>query len=581
MPIDTRIFRVGESDFCGDEILNAGRTHTPARLKAISEAGFTGIWLRGRLRDLAPGTLFKDYVQQVDDRRKSLQTLCQRAQKHQLGIWLFFTEPLGLPCVHPFWQKHPGLKGHRTRIMNEPAEYALCSSTPPVQHYLRDGFRDLFNHAPVAGAILITSSEQVNNCWAHVLSHPSSYPCPEKYWADKCACPRCSSRSPAEVISEIINLIHQGVQASRHPGKVVAWDWSWNMHCPPPYKPISDRIDPKVILMGDFERGLQVRRLGRQRTLEEYSLVCSGPSRRFAAKVKTYGKKRTVFAKLQINTTHELATVANLPLMVSLYRKLKYMHTNSVSGTMACWNFGCFTDTLNVYAFNKFARATKFPDEKRSLTTLAQEYFETDHHQAEKIVQCWYGFQKATQSYPVNGYLFLYWSPINYALAYPLKEKLENKPMGPSWIPHLWGDKLEDSLGEYSLDEMITLLRQLTLAWNKRVWPYKDSLQNCRHTQRAQKELASAALAGCTFRSTYNIYRWYRLTKDGRKPGHPEKIEIIRNEIENLQQALTYIPQDNRSGYHQEPHLYLYDEHTIRGKLAQLKTYQQHHTPPY
>ncbi len=571
MAVDTRIFRVGESNFYGDEILDAQDTHTSDRLKAISDAGFNGIWLRGRLKELVPGQLFKDYVADVDKRLNSLEQVCKTASKYNLGVWLFFTEPLGLPCEHDFWKKNPQLKGHKTKILDEPAEYSLCSSTEEVQNYLYNGFKELCNLVQLAGVILITSSEQVNNCWAHVLSNPSSYPCPEKFWADKCKCPRCSSRKPADIISEVINLIYDGVNKSNNPGKVVAWDWSWNMHSMPPYNQIIDRIDPNVILMGDFERGLKVNRLGKQRTMEEYSVLCSGPSDRFISKVATYGKNRKIFAKLQINTTHELATVANLPLIGSIYNKVKYMKEKGVSGTMACWNFGCFTDTLNSFAFNSLSNS-KFDDNKDlSLKNIAKDYFDTDDDIAGKIVKCWYEFQNASKNYPVNGYLFLYWSPINYALGYPLRNKFANKPMGPSWVEHEWGDRLEDSLGESSFDEMITLLASLSDQWNKTALEYENVLNNCDNKTRVHKEICSALIAGCSFQSVYNIYRWYNLKKYSESFKRAEMLEIINDEIENLERAVLYIEKDPRVGYHQEAQAYMYDMDMIKNKLEILK----------
>ena len=572
MTVDTRIFRVGDSDFYGDEILDAGKTHTNKKLKEISTAGFTGIWLRGRLRDLAPGELFADYVTLVSQRLKSLKDLCARAKEHNLGVWLFFTEPLGLECDHQFWKDNPSLKGHRTQIMDEPAEYAMCSSTPEVQNYLRSGFKEIFDVAEVAGVLLITSSEQVNNCWAHVVSSPENYPSPEAFWADECRCPRCSVRKPVEVIAEILNTINQGIKESTNPGKVVSWDWSWNMHCTPPYGDIINLLDDDIMLMGDFERGSKLTRLGKERTLEEYSLVCPGPSQRFNTKVQEYSRNRDVFAKLQINTTHELGTVPNLPLLVSLFRKAKYMNQNGVSGTMACWNFGCSVDTLNVYAFNKFACDANLGEERQALQQLAKDFFSANDAQAEAIVDSWYGFQEAVNSYPVNGYLFLYWSPLNYSLAYPLKDKFENKPMGPSWLTHEWGDKLEDSLGEYSLDEMITLLEGLSNNWNSKLLQYKEVLSKCSGAANAKKELAVATIAGASFRSVYNVYRWYRLNKYLKFSDQSEKAEILTDEIENLKVALASAQKDSRLGYHQEAQAYMYSVEAIRAKIEDLES---------
>jgi hypothetical protein len=304
--------------------------------------------------------------------------------------------------------------------------------------------------------------------------------------------------------------------------------------------------------------------------MEEYSLVCPGPSKRFNSKVVSYGDKRDIFAKLQMNTTHELATVPNLPLIASIFRKVKYMRENKVSGTMFCWNFGCFPDTLNTFAFNKFLEDDLSTTERQCLRALAEEYFGIGQNQAKTIANIWNNFQRATRYYPVSGNLFLSWSPVNYALAYPLKEIFENKPMGPSWLEHEWGDKLEDTLNGYSLEEMVMLLKQLSLSWQKAVPDYEEALKNSTETERAKKEIAVAATAGCTFRSTYNIYRWYQLIKY-KKEKMGKRVDILQDEMKNLEQVLRYIDLDSRLGYHQEAQAYMFDKSSIKQKLKNIR----------
>ena len=103
-----RIFRCGASDFYHNEILSANETHTDERLQSIADAGFTGIWLRGKLRELVPTDLFSSCVSYAPERLQSLVKLCARANRFGLGVWLYFNEPLGLVESHRIWQDHPG-----------------------------------------------------------------------------------------------------------------------------------------------------------------------------------------------------------------------------------------------------------------------------------------------------------------------------------------------------------------------------------------------------------------------------------------------------------------------------------------
>ena len=163
---DFRVFRCKASDYRRDEILLANETHTTGQLRAIANTGFNGIWLRARLRDLVPGELFVPYVRKSQQRVAELLKLCRRARRHGLDIWLYCTEPLGLPETHRFWRYHPELVGHRTKLSIEPTgSLALCPSTAEVQRYLAQGFRQLFHKVPLKGVILITASEMAPARW--------------------------------------------------------------------------------------------------------------------------------------------------------------------------------------------------------------------------------------------------------------------------------------------------------------------------------------------------------------------------------------------------------------------------------
>ena len=570
--IPDRIFRCGASDFNHNEILSANETHTDERLKSIADAGFNGIWLRGKLRELVPTDLFRPYVSDADERLQSLVQLCSRANRFGLGVWLYFNEPLGMVQSHRFWQDHPDLTGHRTQIYDTEPRIALCPSTHEVQDYLRCGFSSLLDKAHLAGVLLTTTSEHVSHCWGHVLSNPSSYPNPEEFWAGECHCPRCEPRGPIEVITDVVKLIRGGVKSGRPQAKVVAWDWSWNMHCRPPYRQIVERLPEDVILMGDFERGSVVQRAGKKRLVEEYSLICPGPSKRFRGEARLTAGKRPMFAKLQINTTHELATVPNFPLIVSLYRKFAALHNFGAKGFMATWNFACKPDTLNVYTVNKLARESVGDDERSWLKSLAEEYFGPSAD-SESVVDAWYGFQRACNHYPLEGHLLLYWGPMNYALVFPLKLQFDRKPMGPAWQEHELGDRLEDTLGHFTLAEMTDLFGKLSVRWSGAVDLYERGLLDAEQQARKQQELAVAVVVGCCFRSTFNIYRWYASRREqATLQMTDEDRRIVLDEIANLQKALPLVKTDSYFGFHEEPKWRMYDAEAIERKLISLQS---------
>jgi len=570
--LEDRVFRCGQSDYYKDEILVSNQTHTAGRLRAISESGFNGIWLHAKLRELVPGRLFGTYVTKSSDRLQELANLCRRAKRYGLGVWLYLTEPLGLPASHRFWKNHREISGPRVKIDTEEPVICLCPSTDMVQEYLTKGFAELFQKASLAGVILITASEHPSHCFSHVVANPSGWSDPDTSWATECSCPRCVSRGPAEVVASVISLIQKGIKSSSPKAKVVAWDWSWNLYTKPPYRNIVNKLSEETILMGDFERGGIVSRGGRGRTVEEYSLMYPGPSSRFKDKAELVQNKRPLWAKLQINTTHELATVPNMPLVVSLYRKFKYLRKVKAAGYMATWNFACSTDTLNVFAVNRLSGSDFNNNERSWLLYLARAYF-GDGIDAEGVVNAWYAFQRSCRYYPLGGEnCFLYYGPTNYALSHPLKLNFGKQPFGPSWMKHEYGDRPENSVRDYTLSEITLLLGKFTNSWSKAVVQYEKALSSSRGNLRTKKELATAIVAGCSFRSTYNIYRWYLLRKRRNTSVlNTEEQDIVNDELSNVRIALPLVETDEQFGFHEEAQWRMYTPTRMKQKIRYLK----------
>jgi hypothetical protein len=570
---ENRIFRCGQSDYYSkNEILAVNQTHTDDNLRAIADSGFNGIWLRLTLREAVPTTLFQKYVRNSDRCLKELDKLCNRAARFGLKLWPYLTEPLGMAASHPFWKVYPELAGHITQIYDEEPQVALCSSTQAVQEYLNEGFTALLGKLPLAGVILITSSEHVSNCWAHVLSDVRAYPNPETFWAKECRCSRCSQLGPAKVISSIINLIHDSIYSVNKKAKVAAWDWSWNMHFKPPYKKISELLRKDVILMGDFERGGKIKRLDKTNIVEEYSLIYHGPSPRFKSKAE-YALKhhKSLWARFQVNTTHEMATIPNLPMMVSLYRKFRFLRQSKASGFMGCWNFACCTNTLNTFAVKELC-SNKFDNKERNwLAGLSKKYFGSQVN-SDLVVKAWYGFDHACRHYPIGGNNnFLYFSPLNEALSYPLVLDFKGIPMGGSWLKHKFCDRLEDTAITYSLEDIVELFGKLSSGWSGALQHYEQALASGKINARMQRELGVAKIIGGTFQSVYNIYRWYILRRR-KKTSQLNSVEraVAANELRNVQATLPYLQADLRAGFHQEPQWQMFSPDSVRKKIKIL-----------
>ena len=284
-----------------------------------------GIWLYVLLNDLVPSPVFEGMGVGSEARLNRLRDLVNRAAKRGLKVYLYLNEPRAQ--FLPFFEKYPEVKGQP-----EGNTAALCTSTELVQKHLRGSCEKLFREVPgLGGVFVITASENLSNCYSH-------------RYGKELLCPRCSKRTPADVIAETIRCMSEGVWAADPKAKFIVWDWSWHSvlgeEVP---EQIIQRLPKGVGLMADFERGTRIERGGIPMNVEEYSISTIGPSPR--AKIRSQQAKQFGFdflAKIQLSTTWECGTVPFIPVPNLLARKAQGMSNVGVNGAMATWTIGSY-----------------------------------------------------------------------------------------------------------------------------------------------------------------------------------------------------------------------------------------------
>ena len=112
------------------------------------------------------------------------------------------------------------------------------------------------------------------------------------------------------------------------------------------------------------------------------------------------GKQRnmTVYAKIQVCNSHEVATVPYIPVPGILYDKYKYMHEYNVRGVLYCWYFGSYPSLMNKAA-GELAFAPFYRSKQEFLKHLAAIYW---GREAEKAVEAWNLFEAGYTNYPIN-----------------------------------------------------------------------------------------------------------------------------------------------------------------------------------
>ena len=580
MPSDltTRIFRIPGTPYRGEDIAAAEAVCTASRFRELADGGFNGIWLHGRLRDLGRTRVFPELGGDADRQRAILSRVVERGLACGVRVYLYMTEPLALPVDHPFWPAHPDVRGVRGTAPHDGwpgGSYAMCSSHPSVLAFLEEGMADLFGACPgLGGVILINRSEHDSHCY----SHRDERDCPRCGMYPPIECPRCARRPLADVIAEINNTIARGVHAASPRADVIAWNWAWPRNHD---MEIVERTARDVKLMFDFERGGWKTIGGKPRFVDEYSLSYAGPSERFL-RLHAAARRRglDVFAKLQIGTTHELATVPNLPLIPSLWAKAAWLRTHEMAGFLGCWCFGNRL-SLNTYAFNRFLslEGPAPDDEPSALAAVAREYFNI--RDASGVLDAWRAFAQVFDHYPFQLSL-LYFGPMNYALAYPLPQPGdEERRMPVSWMPlaRPFGTRLADTAqtgtvegadeNGFSLQDIRDAFARMAALMAPAVRGYEQALSAC-SGERAAAEIRNARVIQAVFESAGHIYAAYLLSRT--EPFDRNAwLTTARDEIRTLEEVLPWIAGDSTIGFHEEAGSHFFTASEIREKLAELR----------
>lgn len=553
-----------------EETATAVDAYDEETLRGIAGNGFNAIWVHGLLQHLVPSRVFPEFGKNSAKHLRNVRKLIQRADKFGIKVFIYMQPPRGLDARDPFWKKHPEVGGHEEAFETGDGASvrmrAFCTETPKVKRYLKDSAARLASELPdLGGIILITSSEYPSHCWGRCGNRVDVFGYHQHVDTN---CPRCAKISPSDVVCGIIRQVRDGIRSRSKSLQVIAWNWSWSNYEKAPCPGIVSQLPKDVVLMAGFERGGFKNILGKRRPIDEYSLSYAGPSPQFKDMVKIAREQGIeVIAKLQIGVTHELATVPNLPLVTHLYEKAAGMRKNGVSGFMGCWNFGNML-TANSAAFNRFMDIKNLPGKKKALTDFATDYF--PGCDAALVVEAWERFSEAMKSYPFS-IPFMYNSPLNYSLAYPLEPgPLTGRPMGRSWLIDPRGDELKLSIDPYSLPEIIRGLGEVARIWRQGAKRLEKGLKSS-DSETAREELDNAWACHHAFRSGWNTYRAYRLRRNWTEAKRDAFRRIAANELENLEQLLPRVKRDARLGYHSEAHAYMFDAPSIQRKIRQLR----------
>ncbi|MFA5688007.1 MAG: hypothetical protein WC959_02470 [Kiritimatiellales bacterium] len=553
-----------------EETWNVLDAYTDDELKRIADSGFNAIWVHALLHHIVQTPDYPELGIDAAEHQRRLNGLIDRAAQYGLSVFLYMQPPRALPEKHELFRNHPEIMGQRE--LAQGCDYdetftvcSMCTSLSSVKAYLYNSAAELARQLPgLGGIILITASEFPAHCWSRRGNTITAFG--DREYKD-IECPHCRRRDPCEVAGEVIQLMRAGIRSENSAMKIIVWNWSWTMYENPPCRKIISGLPQDVTLLADFERGGKRVILGKERDIDEYSLGYAGPSEQFIESWKLAEScGLQIMAKLQIGTTHELATVANLPVIGNVYQKAVKILEMKLAGFMGTWNFGNMI-TANTAALNFFLDQTAPVDQNAALKNFADYYFPGAN--AEKIVAAWDLFGEAMASYPFS-IPFLYAGPANFACILPMKPApLSGTPVGRSWLPDERGDDMSAALSPYCIEEVIEGFTALVERWDRGVDILSAGLKNI-NSVHAGQELDNATVCGCLFASTLHFSQVYALRKNWDDASLPEYRRIISSEIENLKKLLPLVEKDSRFGYHIESHGYQFDAQRIKAQIKEL-----------
>lgn len=518
----------------GDPLLNPELNPYPdGLLERLSESGINGVWLQGVLRDLAPGgSAFPEFGADHEARLSTLRALVDRAKKFGVDIYLYINEPRAMPAA--FYVDRPDMAG-----VQETELTAMCTSHPAVREWMRNALTHVFREVPGLGGIYaITASENLTNCASH---------------GDWKSCPRCAERSDADILTEVVTVLEEGVHAGSPEAAVLISDWGWRGHGDAP--DIIERLPEDVTLMSVSEWHLPIERGGVASTVGEYSISAVGPGPRSQSHWKVARERGLkIGTEIQFNNTCEIATIPYLPVLDLIAEHCRNLQPIELDAMLIGWTMGGYPSP-NFQLAERMSRTPPL-DMEAALDDLALERFGPDG--ASHARNAWTLMSEAFREYPFH-ISVVYTSPVQWGAANPIY------PEKTGYSATMWGipyDDLNGWRGPYPPEVFADQFEKIAVGWQPGIEALREAVRNAPSDQRNETEadLHYAQAAAIHFQSVANQARFVHardtladssttLSESQREELLKTIDQMLRSEIELARELYSLVQQDSRIGF--------------------------------
>jgi hypothetical protein len=526
----------------GDPLMEGDAAGLPdGYLARAAQHGINGVWIQAVLNNLAPSQIFPEFGSGWSTRLKNLRALVERAGKFGIKVYLYLNEPRAMPAS--FFVNRPEIRGEKHLDL-----YAMCTSAEPVRNWIRSSLSHIFQEVPQLGGLFsITMSENHTNCFSHGGAWGDRYPAAQE-------CPRCSKRTPAEVIAELITTFRDGVREQSKTADIISYDWGWG-------SPLSAELIPKlprdssVLSISEWDQ--PVFRGGVRTKVGEYSMSVVGPGPRATknwALAKQHGLK--TIAKTQFNNTWEISAVPYIPVLPLVLNHCEGLSQAGIDGVMASWTCGGYPSP-NLRAAAAFACSPR-PSKAEILRREAILLF--GEEASGGAIVAWNRFSQAFQEFPYG--VAIYILPTQHGPANLLRMKPTDLPVGMILFPY---DDYKRWSGAYPPDVVRSQMRKLAAKWREGLLLLERAVKKAPTDKKAAiaRELAIARTCQNHFQSTANQLEFYllrdklpELSGEQASDARQRMLLLIRDEMELSKQQYFVARNESLIAYEASNHYY-------------------------
>lgn len=477
-------------------------------LQRLANVGVNGVWLQALLRDLAPGgEAFPEFGAGHEERLVNLRALVARAEKLGVRVYLYINEPRAMPAA--FFKSRPEMAG-----VQEAELTALCTSQPTVREWMGNALAHIFREVPgLGGVYAITASENLTNCASH------------GGWA---ACPRCKERTDADILSEVVAVIEEGVHRSSPNARVLISDWGWRGHGDAP--DIIARLPKSVCLMSVSEWSLPIERGGVESTVGEYSISAVGPGPRALPHWKAAREAGLgAGTEIQFNNTCEIATVPYLPVLDLVAEHCRNLRAAAHMDAMLIgWTMGGHPSPN--FQLAALLNRTPALEVGEALDRVALDRFGPEG--APHARKAWTLMSDAFREYPFH-ISVVYTSPVQWGPANPLY------PVKTGYSATMWGipyDDLDGWRGPYPPEVFAAQFEKVAKGWQEGIAEMRLAVEAAPTEGRAEAaaDLRLAQAAAFHFQAVANQARFTHARDTLARESDtwaPEQQQNLREEI--------------------------------------------------